>query len=334
MDKVVKGMNGTEYKEKEYLLSLYKSMKRIRMVEDAIALAYPQRDMHTPIHLYTGQEAIASGVCANLTEEDYVVSNHRCHGHYLAKGGNLNKLIAELHNKASGCSKGYGGSMHLLDNDVKFTLSSSIVAGGVPIGTGLALASYIKEDEHVTVIFLGDAASEEGCVYESICFAKLLKLPVIFVCENNLYSIATSLDKREPTINIADKFSGILPTYVVDGNNVLEVYEKTSKVVKQAREGEGPSFLECKTYRLKDHHNVNTGVEQGYRTQEEWDMWNEKSPITFLENKLLQAGLMNSKMIKELEKSIEAEILIAFEYARKASVPVESDLLKNVYYGE
>lgn len=320
--------------EKELLLKLYHSMKRIRMVEDAIAAAYPQRKMHTPIHLYTGQEAVASGVCANLTEEDYVVSNHRCHGHYLAKGGELNKLIAELHNKASGCSKGYGGSMHLMDHNVNFILSSSIVAGGVPIGTGFGLGGYIKEDERVTVVFLGDAASEEGCVYESICFAQLLKLPVIFVCENNMYSIATHLEQREPTKDIVDKFAGILPVCVVDGNDVKEVYKQALTAIERAREGNGPSFLECKTYRLKDHHNVHTGVEQGYRSQEEWNLWNARSPLRSLEGELFESGFLDMEIVSNMEKEIGTEIAQAFAYAEMGALPSASDLCKNVYFGE
>lgn len=306
-------------------------MKRIRMFEDAIAEDYPNRNMHTPIHLYTGQEAIAAGICIQLTKEDTVVSNHRCHGHYLAKGGDSKKMIAELYNKDTGCTKGRGGSMHIMDLKCNVMLSSSIVAGGVPLGTGVGLASRIKGDTFVTVIFLGDAATEEGCVYESICFAKLMNLPVIYICENNKYSICTPLDKREPLESIAGKFCNIINADTVDGNDVEAVYEIAQKMIDRAKRGEGPSFLECVTYRLRDHHNVGTGVELGYRTQEEWDEWSKRSPISQYEKKLVEKGIVDKKEIKEIETEIKIEIAEAFQFAKESALPDKDDLMKYVY---
>lgn len=317
--------------EDDVLLNLYTKMKRVRMFEDAIAEDYPKRNMHTPIHLYTGQEAVAAGICENLTKDDYVVSNHRSHGHYIAKGGDTQKLIAELYNKETGCTKGYGGSMHIMDQNVNVTLSSSIVAGGVPIGTGYGLASKLAGNDRVTVIFLGDAASEEGCVYESICFAKLKHLPVIYVCENNMYSISTGLDKREPVANIADKFSTIIPIQIVDGNDAITVYKAGHRAIEAARSGNGPTFIECKTYRLKDHHNVFTGVEQGYRTQEEWEIWNKKSPLTLLERQLKQAGLLDNEIINDIEENIQKEITKAFKFALESKLPNPNDLQLNIF---
>ena len=182
-------------------------MKRIRMIEEAIANNYNNdiREMHTPIHLYNGQEAVAVGVCSELRKEDVVFSNHRCHGHYLAKGGDLNKMMAELHNRKTGCCKGHGGSMHLMDKENGVALASAIVAGNVSIATGFAMAEKMKKTTNIAVVFFGDGASEEGSVYESICFAKLMNLPIVFVCENNLYSIATPMEKREPNQDISSK---------------------------------------------------------------------------------------------------------------------------------
>lgn len=317
-----------------YQIELYRCMKRIRMFEDAIADDYPNRNMHTPIHLYTGQEAVAAGVCMNLQTADTVVSNHRCHGHYIAKGGDCRKLVAELYNKETGCSKGRGGSMHLMDEENNFMLSSSIVAGGVPLGTGIGLKNQITDQENIVVIFMGDAATEEGCVYESICFSALKKLPVLYVCENNQYSICTPLDKREPTNCISDKFKGILPVSVVDGNDVEEVYMTAKDVIARIRRGEGPSFIECNTYRLRDHHNTGTGVELGYRSQEEWDLWNAKSPILNYEEKLKSNNILNNRLTAEIEDVIKKEIEEAFLFAQESELPQGSDVMEYVYQEE
>lgn len=310
---------------------LYYLMKKIRMVEDAIAEHYSEREMHTAIHLCNGQEAVAAGVCANLLLSDSVFSNHRSHGHYIAKGGDLNRLIAELYNKETGCCKGRGGSMHIFDLSVSFALTSSIVAGNVSIATGWAYAEKIRQTDNVVVSFLGDAASEEGNVYESICFAQLHRLPIIYVCENNKYSICTPLCKREPTQNISDKFSNILYTRIIDGNDVIRVKEEMQAAVKLAREGEGPSFVECKTYRLKDHHNVTNGVEKEYRTLEEIREWEEKDPIIRYEKKLIEQNLLDDDGIQEIEAKIKAEISAAFEFAKKSELPKVEGLKDGIW---
>ena len=315
------------------LLKLYESMKRIRMVESAIADNYNNeiREMHTPIHLYDGQEAVAVGVCSQLSDEDVIFSNHRCHGHYLAKGGDLNKMIAELHNKETGCCKGHGGSMHLIDRKHGIALTSAIVAGNVSIGTGFALAEKIKQNAHVSVVFLGDGASEEGSVYESVCFAQLKKLPVVFVCENNLYSIATPMDRREPNSDISSKFETILPTYKVDGNDVIAVSEVAQMIVENARSGNGPSFLECMTYRFRDHHNVGNGVDGRFRTISELQNWEKNCPIEKLKNKLLNEGIADEENLLVIENKIAREIDEAFLYARKSSCPEPSQLFDGLW---
>lgn len=317
----------------ENLLDLYRAMKRIRMVETAIADNYNNevREMHTPIHLYDGQEAVAVGVCSVLNKEDVIFSNHRCHGHYLAKGGDLNKMIAELHNKETGCCKGHGGSMHLMDKENGVALTSAIVAGNVSIGTGYALAEKMKRRSNIAVVFFGDGASEEGSVYESICFAKLQKLPIVFVCENNLYSIATPLNRREPNRDISSKFETILPVQKVDGNNVLAVREAAWNAVETARKGQGPSLLECMTYRLRDHHNIGNGVDGRFRTEQEIEEWKDKCPIEKLKERILQESVSTEKELHEIEQEITQEIESAFKYAQSSSCPDTAELFDGLW---
>jgi len=248
---------------KEVLRELYRTMLRLQKVELRIAELYHQDEMKTPVHLCLGQEAVAAGVCLNLTKDDRVFSNHRGHGHYLAKEGDLKAMIAELYNRETGCSRGRGGSMHLIDTSVGVLGTSSIVGGCIPIATGAALSSVIQKDSRVSVAFFGDAAIEEGVIYESINFAMLKTLPVIYVCENNFYSVFSHLSKRQAGDDIYRRFAGFsIPSYRVDGNNVIEVYTVARKAVNNARRGGGPSFIECRTYRTRDHHGPRSGVDQ------------------------------------------------------------------------
>ena len=315
------------------LLKLYYSMKRIRMVENYIADHYngEVREMRTPIHLCDGQEGMAAGVCGNLHRQDTVFGNHRSHGHYLAKGGDLKKMVAELHNRETGCCRGRGGSMHLIDRENGVALTSSIVAGNVSIAVGYALAQKMKKTDTISVVFFGDGASEEGSVYESICYAKINRLPVLFVCENNLYSISTPFCVREPNADIGSKFETILPVASVDGNDVLTVYEKTREITEHIRNGEGPWFLECKTYRYRNHHNTGNGVDNRFRTTEELDLWKAKCPIMKLERKLSAEGLLENAEIERIEDEIQKEIEAAFSYAKESACPDAGTLCEGVW---
>jgi pyruvate dehydrogenase E1 component alpha subunit len=316
----------------EILTELYRIMLDIRKVELKIAEHYPEDEMRTPIHLCIGQEAIAAGVCANLNTHDYVFSNHRGHGHYIAKKGNLKTMIAELYNKETGCSAGRGGSMHLVDTSVGLLGSSSIVAGGIPIATGAALASVLKDDGRVAVAFFGDGAAEEGVLYESINFAVIKKLPVVFVCENNLYAVCSPLDRRQPGTDIYKRVEGFgIPACSIDGNDALEVYKVAGEAINVARKGGGPYFLECKTYRLTDHHDRKTGVEIGYRTQEEWDEWAGKCPIKRLEGLLKAQNLITVQEFQAIESAIDERIREAFDYARTSRLPDRSELDKYLF---
>ena len=317
---------------KEVLCSLYRMMLRIRKVQLKIAELYPEDEMKTPVHLCIGQEAVAAGVCANLNPDDYVFSNHRGHGHYIAKGGDIKALIAELYNRETGCSRGRGGSMHLVDSSVGLLGSSSIVGGCIPVATGAALASTLKKNERVSVAFFGDAAVEEGVIYESINFAMLKNLPVIYVCENNFYSVFSHLNKRQASDDIYRRFEGLsIPGYRVDGNNVLDVYRTASRAIHDARRGGGPSFIEARTYRLKDHHGINSGVEVGYRKQKEVDDWVSKCPVQNFGDFLIKQGVMAQRDIDGLNAAIDGEVREAFEFAQTSPLANEKDVLKYLF---
>lgn len=315
--------------DKNIYLDLYFMMKKIRMTEEKIAENYHEDNMHTPVHLYIGQEAIAAGVCSNLKPTDKVFSNHRNHGHYLAKGGDLYAMIAELHNKETGCSRGRGGSMHLTDNSVGFPITSAIVAGGVPIATGSALASTIRKSNDVSVVFFGDAASEEGVVFESMCFAALKKLPIIYICENNMFSVCTPLEKREVSKSVCKKFESVLNVKYVDGNDVESIYLSAKEAIDNARVGGGPLVIECLTYRMRDHHDTRTGVDAGYQTQDEWQFWSRRCPIEKARKNLYEEGVLDEYKEKEFEKMFMLVLDDAFRKAIADPLPKPDD----IYYG-
>ncbi len=317
---------------RDTLLRLYYDMLRIRKVQLRIESLYHLDEMKTPIHLCIGQEAIAVGVCANLNKEDYISSNHRGHGHYLAKGGDLKGLIAELYCRETGCSRGHGGSMHLVDTSVGHIGSSSIVGGGIPIGTGLALAIDMKKQDRVSVVFFGDGAADEGVLYESVNFAILKKLPVIYIYENNQYSVCSRVSARQADEVI---FHATSPehmfTKTVDGNAILEVYEAAREAVLRARNGDGPSFIECKTYRVRGHAGAGSDAGLGYRPAEEISFWESKCPITTFREKLLQKGLISQNDIQDMERNIDIEIDEAFRFAQESPLPKGEDILQYLY---
>ncbi|MFC1984902.1 thiamine pyrophosphate-dependent dehydrogenase E1 component subunit alpha [Chloroflexota bacterium] len=317
---------------KEVLKELYRVMLKIQKVELKIDELYHEDEMKTPVHLCLGQEAIAAGVCIHLNTDDYLFSNHRGHGHYIAKGGDIKAMIAELYNRETGCSRGRGGSMHLVDTSVGVLGTSSIVAGCIPIATGAALGSVLKKDNRVSVAFFGDAAVEEGVTYESINFAMLKKLPVVYVCENNFYSVFSHLSKRQANDDIYRRFEGLsIPGYRIDGNNVIEVYHTARKAIDNARSGGGPSFIECRTYRLKDHHGTSSGAESGYRTQEEVDEWAVRCPVNNFERFLLEQRIATGSEIEEFAAAIDRAVDEAFRFAQASPLPDGDAVLENLY---
>lgn len=307
---------------KEKMQGLYFDMLRIRRFQLRIEAHYLDNEMKTPIHLYIGQEAIAVGVCANLQKEDYISSSHRSHGHYLAKGGNAKALIAELYCRETGCSKGRGGSMHLVDVAIGHYGSSSIVGGGIPIGTGMALAIQMKKKPLVSVVFFSDGAADEGVLYESINFAALKRLPVVYVLENNQYSVCSPVSARQAGDNVFHTMSPhLLFARKIDGNDVLKVYETARLAVERARSGMGPSFIECQTYRIRGHAGCESQDFRGYRALEEVEDWKARCPLLSFEKKLLGEGVMTGQEIATMEKRIDAELDEAFACARKDPLP-------------
>ena len=311
---------------------LFYNMLRIRRVQERIEVLYLDDEMKTPIHLCIGQEAIATGVCEVLDKDDYVHSNHRGHGHYLAKGGDLKKMIAELHCKKTGCSKGYGGSMHLIDISVGHLGSSSIVGGGIPIGTGCGLAIQMKKENRVSVVFFGDGAADEGVLYESLNFAILKKLPVIYILENNQWSVCSHVSARQAGQNIFHRASpDLLFTRKIDGNDVSLVYETALQAVERARSGQGPSFIECETYRILGHSGCEAQDCSGYRELEEVESWKTKCPVNNFQTILLEEKVLDPGELAGMEERIAAEIDEAFAFALASPLPTEEDLHKFLY---
>lgn len=316
----------------ENKLKLYESMLKIRMVEEEIAREYPKGEMRCPTHLSIGQEAVpaALGLCVSI--KDMAMSTHRGHAHYIGKGGNLKSMIAEIYGKSTGCSKGKGGSMHLIDNSVGFMGTSAIVGNSIPVGVGLALASKIRKIEQISCIFFGDGATEEGSYYESVNFAVVKKLPVLFLCENNLYSVYSPLNVRQPEgrkISTVAKAMG-LGVDEVDGNNAIESFKSIESAVQRIKNNQGPQFIEFSTYRWLEHCGVNYDNDIGYRTEEEYLRWKKNDPISKLKDKLLQEKLISEVQIKEIIAKIEFEIKEAFAFAKESSFPENSE----AYIGE
>ncbi|MBF0504228.1 MAG: thiamine pyrophosphate-dependent dehydrogenase E1 component subunit alpha [Candidatus Omnitrophica bacterium] len=307
---------------KDLKKKLLRGMLRLRLIEERLAAIYHQADeIKTPMHLYTGQEAVAVGVCAALRPEDTVSPYHRSHGWYIAKGGNLCAMMAELMGKEAGCCKGWGGSMHLLDVSAGVMGSSSILAGTVPHAVGAALAFQIKGEDRVAIAPAGDAAIEEGVFHESLNWASLKKLPVVFICENNLYSTSTHLRDRQPSVDIFKRAEAYgMPGSRCDGNDVGDVYTKTLEAVNRARRLEGPSFIEVMTYRWREHVGPNYDWDLGYRTKQEGEEWMIRCPIKAL------AAEFPAAQVQSYTDEFEKEIDEALVFARQAAFPREETI--------
>lgn len=318
--------------ENQKLIELYKTMQTIRMVERRIEKEYKYDEIKTPIHLSIGQEAIAAGVCIHLRKEDYLFGTHRSHAQYIAKGGDLKKMIAELYLRKTGCSLGRGGSMHLIDPEVGIMGSSAIVGGDIPLGTGAALASKLQHNGKVTAVFFGDGAVDEGTFHESLNFASLKKLPVIYICENNHYAINSHESQRHAGEGIYRWAQGYnMPSFQIDGNDVLKVSEYAEKAAARCRNGEGPTFLECLTYRWKGHIGTVNDVGKGFRPQSEFDYWVSKCPIKWFGEYLKSTGVLNDEMDEDIREEISCRIEEAFKFAQSSPKPSPEDLMNFVY---
>jgi pyruvate dehydrogenase E1 component alpha subunit len=317
---------------KKTLVHLYKLMLRIRRFEEKIVNVYCDQDMKTPVHLYIGQEAVAAGVCANLRKDDYVFSTHRSHGHYLAKGGDMNGLMAELYGRKTGCCRGKGGSMHVVDPEVGVCGSTAIVGGNIPLSVGAALASMMQKKKRVAVSFFGDGAVDEGAFHESLNFAALKRLPVVFVCENNFYATHSHQSKRQPHDHI-HKLSKyyLIPGVRVDGNDVLKVFGAAREAVNKARRGDGPTLMECRTFRWKGHVGPECDIKLGYRKQEELDAWMRKCPVRRFERRLVNGGVVKQAYVDRLTRQIDREVHDAYLYGKRSPEPAVEELLEDVW---
>ena len=318
------------------LKELYIRMARIRIVEETIAEKYKEQKMRCPTHFSTGQEAVSAAVGMALRRDDLAVSTHRAHGHYLGKGGSLPKMIAEIYGKTTGCSKGKGGSMHLIDQSVGFMGSTAIVGNSMPIGAGLGLSIKLDKSDQVSCIFIGDATIEEGVFGETVNFCAQRKLPVLFICENNLYSVYSSLAVRQPKGRSIVKMVEAMgiPSSSGDGNNVASVYKTTQETISDIRINGGPRFLEFETYRWREHCGPNFDNDIGYRSEEEFLSWKEKDPIVRSKKELLDNKLITAKEINQIIKTIEKEVEEAFKFADNSPFPNPKDAFKDVYAEE
>ncbi len=313
----------------EKLLWMYTNMLKIRRFEEKVGEFFAAGKIPGFVHLYIGEEAVATGVCAHLRKDDYITSTHRGHGHLISKGGDLKLMMAELFGKRTGYCKGKGGSMHIADVDLGILGANGIVGGGPPIATGAALAAKYRGTDGVAVCFLGDGASNQGTFHEGVNLASIWKLPAIFVVENNMYGISLPQTRSMRVQDIADRAAAYdIPGFVVDGNDVIAVYEAAGEAIQRARAGEGPALIECKTYRYRGHFEGDPMV---YRTREEEEMWRAKDPISRFETKLMEMGVLNEAQAREINERILAQVEEAVRFAEESPWPAPEEVLEDVY---
>ena len=316
----------------DLLQSLYRAMALIRRTEERIVALYPEQEMRCPTHLSIGQEASAVGVCAALRRDDAIFSGHRCHAHYLAKGGDLRAMMAELYGRETGCARGRGGSMHLVDPAVKAMGASAVVAGSIPLAVGAALATRMRDGDAVAVAFFGDGAVEEGTFQESLAFAALRRLPVVFACENNFYATYSPLSSRQVADNIFERGAPLrVPGIRTDGNDVVAVYRAAREAVARARRGDGPSLLELRTYRWRDHVGPGFDVSVGYRTQAELDAWMARDPVACFARALEKAAVLSGEARDAIEAELDRAIGDAVTFAKASPFPDGAELAAHVY---
>lgn len=309
---------------------LYYKMSKIRAFEESVEKFFLGGEIPGFVHLYIGEEAIASGICTQLDESDYIMSTHRGHGHTIAKGADVNRMMAEIFGKSTGFCKGKGGSMHIADFSVGMLGANGVVGGGINLAVGAALAIKYRHQENVSVVFFGDGASNRGTVHEGMNLASVWDLPVIFVCENNQWASTTPYLTATSVEDIATRAAGYnMESLVVDGNDVFEVYDGFNKALDYVKNSKKPFLLECKTYRIKGHY---VGDVEKYRTKEEVALiYQENNPITRFENKVLSEGLISQEELDEIKIRVTQEINDAVDFAMNSPYPELSELYEDVY---
>jgi len=315
---------------KEKLVKMYQDMLKIRYFENQITDLYSKGLIPGIAHLYIGEEAIAVGTCGNLTKRDFIISTHRGHGHLIAHGADLKKMMAEILGKETGYCKGKGGTMHIMDANKGVLGANGIVGAGIPIATGSAYSAKVRGTDQITVAFFGDAASNQGTFHESINMAAVWKLPVVYICENNLYGISVDIRKVIPTKDIAIRAKAYdIPGIIVDGNDVLEVHRITKKAIERARKGEGPTLIECKTYRWKGHNVGDPGTV--YRLEDERNKWMKRCPIKTFQKRLIKEKIISEIELKSFEADLKTKIKKAVNFAIQSPYPKEEEASEGLF---
>ncbi len=317
--------------ENDTLLHLYKTMLKLRMFEDKVSAMYKTGEIPGFVHCYQGEEAIATGVCAHLCKTDVITSTHRGHGHVIAKGCPTWEMMAELYGKSGGCSGGRGGSMHAYNMDYGLLGTNGMVGGGIGLAIGAGYAQKYKKTGNVAVCFFGDGASNMGIFYESMNIASKWNLPVIFVCENNLYATATSLKEVAANPEIATRARVFdMPGIPVDGNDILDVYQIAGEAIGRARNGDGPTLIEAKTYRTHGHHEGDQ-IYGTYRTKEELENWKTRCPIETFRNRLIHDFNIDESILDEFASELKMEMDAAVEFARQSPIPAPEGVHNHIY---
>jgi TPP-dependent pyruvate/acetoin dehydrogenase alpha subunit len=315
--------------DQNQLKAFYESMVKIRLFEERVVKHFLAGEVPGFLHVYIGEEAIATGVCQNLTSYDYIASTHRGHGHTIAKGADIRGMMAELFGKKTGLCKGKGGSMHVADFSVGMLGANGVVGGGYTLAVGAAMAEKMKGTKNIAVVFFGDGASNRGTFHEAANMAAVWKLPTIFVCENNQWAATTPYSVTTSVADISDRAVGYgMPGVIVDGNDVFAVYEAMKKLAERARNGEGPALLECKTCRLEGHF---VGDPQKYRDKEEIAKGYQNEPIGNFERRVVAEGLMRPEELNTIKTNVAKMVDEAVEFAFQSAYPDESDFFADLY---
>ncbi len=314
---------------KEDIATMLRKMMEIRFFEEKVFELYGQNLVPGTIHLYAGEEAVAVGACCAIRKDDYITSTHRGHGHCIAKGADLKRTMAEILGKKAGYCKGKGGSMHIADFSIGMLGATAVVGAGLPIAVGAALSAQLRKTDQVTVCFFGEGASNQGTFHESLNLASVWKLPVVFICENNLYAMGTRQTRAMAISNVADRALAYgFPGLTVEGNDVLAVYQAAKQAVERARRGEGPTLIECKTYRRRGHSRADPAK---YRPKEEVEKWLRKDPIELFKEKLMQIRSFTEAEIKQIENEASAAVEEAVKFAKESPYPTPEEALEDVY---
>jgi len=322
-------MANTEGIGKETLVYMYRKMLEVRRFEEKVWDLFGRNIIPGTLHLYIGEEATAVGVCSNLRADDYVTSTHRGHGHCIAKGADLNRMMAEILGRSTGYCKGKGGSMHVADASVGILGATAIVGSAIPIAVGAALACRLQKTDRVVACFFGDGASNNGAFHEALNMAGAWKLPVIFVCENNLYAMGTRITQVTAIENIAERAEAYgMPGVIVDGNDVVLVYRAAREAVERARNGSGPTLIECKTYRHKGHSRFDPAK---YRPPKEVDEWIRRDPIPRLREKLMREGILTLEKAGKIDKEVLEAVEECARYALESPDPLPEEALGDVF---